>query len=125
MNQDKYYKNYTKNSAFISTRFLDDGQFYLQNGMLIAFNTSDNVFTVSVDINGKKQKPNAWGHDVFTFQLIESEKEGGLELTPMGAPGTAFVEKNTYCSKTSNNTTNGIGCTHYAIIENDYFKNLP
>lgn len=125
INKDIYYKNYALNNNFIDTSYLDDGQFYLMNGMLIAFNTSHQLISVSIDINGKKQKPNAWGHDVFTFQLKESEKEGGLELVPMGAPGTKFSNMNTYCSKKSNNSINGISCTYYAIQDSDYFKKLP
>jgi prepilin-type N-terminal cleavage/methylation domain-containing protein len=123
-NQDQYYKNYAKNSTYIETQLLDDGQFYLSNGMLIAFNTVG-VLAISVDINGKGEKPNAWGHDVFTFQLIESEKEGGYELLPMGAPSSTYNNKSTYCSTTNTSKTNGIACTYYALTDSEYFKNLP
>ena len=122
---DKNYKNYSKNTNFISTLQLDDGQFYLQNGMLIMFDHNYSNPFVSVDINGKGNKPNAWGHDVFTFELKTSEKEGGYELVPMGAPNTTFKDKNRYCSLSSTDAANGIACSYYALKDEDYFKKLP
>lgn len=125
-NKDYDYKNFAKNAAFIKTNYLDDGQFFLNNGMLIMFDQNhDNPF-VSIDINGKQQKPNAWGHDVFTFELMMSDKEGGFELIPMGAPGTVYANlDDRYCSETSNNTMNGLTCAYKAMTVGDYFKTLP
>lgn len=126
LNRDGYYTNYAKNTNSIDTLPLDDGQFYLmKNNLLIMFDLSHNPKLVSMDINGKGEKPNAWGHDLFTFQLNESEKEGGYELVPMGAPGTPYADSATYCSKTSTHLRNGIGCTYYAAQDEDYFKKLP
>ncbi len=123
--EDSNYKNFAKNTKFISTLRLNDGQFYLKNGMLFMFdNNSANPF-VSVDINGKGNKPNVWGYDVFTFELKSSEKEGGFELVPMGAPGTVFSNKAKYCSLDSSDTSNGIACAYYALQNEEYFKNLP
>ena len=116
-NKDSQYKNYSKKSLFITTHYLDDGQFYLQkNNMLIAFNDnhsdSPNPY-ISVDINGKKNKPNAWGHDVFTFELVPNEKEGGYELLPQGAIGTTLEQaRNILCNKNSENTNNGVTCSY-------------
>ncbi len=121
---DSYYKNYSKTTQFISTLQLNDGQFYLPNNMLIMFDNNYADPFVSIDINGKQQKPNVWGYDVFTFVLKSSEKEGGYELVPMGTPGTAYSNLNTYCSKTNNSSTNGIACAYYAMQDEDYFKNL-
>lgn len=124
-NKDTQYTNFSKKTNSINTVPLDDGQFYLiKSNMLIMFDTSHTPRLVSMDINGKGQKPNAWGHDLFTFQLKDSEKEGGYELIPMGAPGTPY-QPETYCSKTSSNQYNGIACAYYALSKNDYFKNLP
>lgn len=122
-NNDDKYTNYSKTTDSINTVPLDDGQFYLQNGMLITFDISGTK-KVSIDINGKSQKPNAWGHDLFTFELKESEKEGGYELVPMGAAGTTYSAE-TYCNKNSNDRRNGIGCAYYAMKDNTYFKKLP
>lgn len=44
---------------------------------------------------------------------------------PMGAVGTAYTDDKTYCSTTSSNNLNGIGCTYKALTEPDYFKKLP
>ena len=129
-NKDYQYKNYSKKSLFISTYYLDDGQFYLQkNNMLIAFNIntvdSPNPF-ISVDINGKKNKPNAWGHDVFTFELVQNEKEGGYELLPQGAIGTTLEKaRNILCDKNSKDTRNGVTCSYFAQNNPTYFDNLP
>ena len=46
------------------------------------------------------------------------------KLLPMGSDGTKF-DKNDYCSVTSSDTINGIGCTYKALTDKDYFKNLP
>ncbi|MGN0031228.1 MAG: type II secretion system protein [Candidatus Gastranaerophilaceae bacterium] len=127
-NKDYKYTNYAKNSEYISTFAFDDSQFYLNNNMLIIIDqnvSSWGNYLVTIDVNGKAAKPNAAGHDLFTFELRESEKEGGIELVPMGAPDTHFNNKNTYCSKSSKNTYNGIGCAYYAMQNEDFFKDLP
>lgn len=129
-NKDSQYKNYSKKSLFITTHYLDDGQFYLQkNNMLIAFDNnpydSPNPY-ISVDINGKKNKPNAWGHDVFTFELVPNEKEGGYELLPQGAIGTTLEQaRNRLCNKNEGNTNNGVTCSYFAQNNPTYFDNLP
>lgn len=79
----------------------------------------DGIILISVDVNGIYKKPNRWGHDLFTFQIMNDGK-----LLPMGSDGTKF-DKNDYCSVTSSDTINGIGCTYKALTDNDYFKNLP
>ncbi len=42
----------------------------------------------------------------------------------MGADGTAYDDEE-YCSGTSTDKLNGIGCTYKALTELDYFKKLP
>lgn len=79
----------------------------------------DGIILISVDVNGIYKKPNRWGHDLFTFQIMNDVK-----LLPMGSDGTKF-DKNDYCSVTSSDTINGIGCTYKALTDKDYFKNLP
>ena len=130
-NKDYKYTNYAKNTEYVSTNAFDDTQFYLNNGMLIILDmnpwgTGGNQL-ISIDINGKGAKPNAAGHDLFTFELRPTEKSGGLELIPAGAPdtGIGFENKSRFCSKTSKDGFNGIGCAYYAMQDEDYFKNLP
>lgn len=113
------YKNFSKKSQSISTRYIDDGQFVLKNGMLIMIeNEKTPTVYLTADINGASKKPNAWGHDVFTFQLMDNGK-----LLPMGQEGTDFYNRE--CSETSTGNINGIGCTYKALTDPNYFKNLP
>ncbi len=113
------YKNFSKNNS-INSLLLDDGQFVMKNGMLVLIeNQNLGSLFITVDVNGKLKKPNAWGHDMFTFQLTQDGK-----LLPMGVEGTSYNEDE-YCSKTSSDNKNGIACTAKALGNADYFKNLP
>ncbi len=113
------YNTYNRTGNITST-YLDDGQFILQNGMYVFIENpgAGNIY-MSVDINGYVKKPNLWGHDLFTFQLMDNGT-----IRPMGAAGTATTGAN-YCSKSSTNALNGIACTYNALTDEDYFKNLP
>lgn len=113
------YKTYNKyTDASHST--LDDGQLLLSDGSFLYFENSCEVGSrvyISVDVNGYKKGPNIWGHDLFTFQLMDNGK-----LLPMGAPGTTWTNM---CSRTSSERYNGIGCTSKALSDPSYFKTLP
>lgn len=113
------YKTFSRNQPLYG-EFLDDGQIILVNGMYIFIENNVSTIYVTIDTNGYVKKPNLWGHDVFTFQLMND----GTVL-PMGAPGTKYTDKNTYCSKTSASTINGIACAYQAAMDPNYFKNLP
>ena len=78
-----------------------------------------NQFFITIDINGFQNKPNRWGAYLFTFMVMPDGK-----LLPMGGKDTKFSE-DIYCSASSTNVYNGIGCTYKALTEKDYFKNLP
>lgn len=114
----------TYNNKTLRLTLLDDGQFVLKDGSLILLENSsdatDRTRLVSVDVNGINKNPNRWGHDLFTFQLMDDGR-----ILPMGAPNTTYIDKNTYCSQTSTDPYNGIGCTYYALTDKDYFNNLP
>ena len=120
---DFIIKNYkTYNNKTLSTYYFDDGQFMLADGsiwMLENMQESAEIY-ITIDINGPNKKPNKWGHDLFTFQIVSSGK-----VLPMGAEGTTFTNLNQYCSSTSSIGTNGISCTHKALTDKNYFKNLP
>lgn len=118
--ETKKYKNYT-NTANISTNLLDDGQMILSDGMLVLIENYQSNILITIDVNGIGKKPNRWGHDLFTFQIEESSGK----LLPMGANNTQYTYNATYCSSSSTNSYNGIGCTYKALTEKDYFKNLP
>ena len=118
----QYYKTYNNNILTMSR--LDDGQLVLNDGGLLLFENggiaTDTDRYITVDVNGYLKRPNKWGHDLFTFQLMEDGR-----LLPMGANGTTYTDDNRYCSISSTNSQNGISCTDNALNEKDYFKNLP
>lgn len=120
-NNSQNYKTY--NNKKMKNQYLDDGQLILPDGSFIMVQNEnaalDGTILISVDVNGIYKKPNRWGHDLFTFQIMDDGK-----LLPMGSDGTKF-DKDEYCSATSSDTINGIGCTYKALTEKDYFKNLP
>lgn len=119
-NKSDIYKSYNGNTILLSV--FDDGQFVLNDGSLILL---ENVrygygVLISVDVNGYNKRPNRWGHDLFTFQLMNDGR-----ILPMGAPETQWHNEKSYCSTTSTSSMNGAGCTYKALTEKDYFKNLP
>ena len=124
MNNANTYKNFTGTVNFDVNMF-DDGQFVLNDGSLILLNNTNsgtdlNTY-ISIDVNGYNKRPNRLGQDLFMFQL---DNDG--RLIPMGAEGTAFYDENdTYCSKTSNNSNNGAGCTYKALSDPTFWKSLP
>lgn len=119
------YKNYN-NTSNVNGAYLDDGQFVLADGMTFFIQNENgdhnmdrsNSLCITIDINGANKRPNKWGHDLFTFQLMNNG-----QLAPMGQEGTDFYEKE--CSKTSNSSRNGIGCTYKALTDADYWNTLP
>lgn len=121
------YKNFTGNNTIDLYKF-DDGQFILTDGSMILINNassaagaSDINTYISVDVNGYNKRPNRLGQDLFMFQLDDKGK-----LIPMGAEGTTYYNANdAYCSKTSNNSMNGAGCTYKALSDPTFWKSLP
>lgn len=114
------YKTFNGHPAGLT--LFDDGQFVLADGSLILIeNTRTNPYIyLTVDVNGRNKTPNKWGHDLFSFQIMNDR-----QILPVGAPGTGYSKKNVYCSITSTADRNGIGCTYYAINDKFYFNNLP
>jgi hypothetical protein len=116
------YKNYSKSTS-VNGKWFDNGQLILGDGMIIMLERQSaerlGLF-VSVDVNGYNKPPNAWGHDVFTFELT---KQGAF--LPEGAPGTLYEEDEAFCLDTSISPNNGLTCAQKAISEPDYFENLP
>lgn len=117
----KIYKSFN-NTKISNLSYFDDGQFVLSDGSLILIENPTGLERVyiTVDVNGYLKNPNRWGHDLFTFQLMNDGR-----ILPMGAPDTTFTDKNTYCSATSSDQYNGIACTYYALSDKNYFNNLP
>lgn len=115
----KPYKTYDgKTNA--SMILFDDGQIALQDGTLLLFENYAprmRVF-VSVDLNGYNNKPNRWGYDLFTFQLVDNQ------LKAMGDTGTTYTNLSTYCNVNSQDEYNGIACAKKALSDSEYFKNI-
>lgn len=115
----KPYKTYDgKTNA--SMILFDDGQIVLQDGTLLLFENYAprmRVF-VSVDLNGYNNKPNRWGYDLFTFQLVDNQ------LKAMGDTGTTYTDLSTYCNVNSQDEYNGIACAKKALSDSEYFKNI-
>ena len=122
---DSIYTNYTKTSSYLPSAYFDNGQFYTMDGALITFEkrATDSKVIISVDVNGRAKRPNALGHDLFMFQIIDKGPVG--VLVPMGAEGTLYENEETYCSKTSSNGLNGAACTIKALYDPKYFTTLP
>ena len=78
--------------------------------------TTNSILWVHIDINGKTQKPNRWGIDLFTFYMNSDE-----EIVPMGAKGTPY-NITQYCNPKDGNGFNGIACAVKAMDNSDYFK---
>lgn len=126
----KTYKTYNK-SRYVESRYFDDGQYILADGMVLMIEDNTNgadvggsgmgSFMITVDVNGFNKNPNAWGQDLFTFQIMNDSGK----LMPMGANGTAFTDMDRYCSSNSNDVLNGIACTYNALTDKNYFNNLP
>lgn len=116
----KIAKEYrTPNNKTVGTSLLDDGQFITTDGMMFLFeNCNVGTLYISFDTNGIERKPNVWGQDLFTFQLM---KNG--DILPMGAEGTDYTG-DTYCSETSGNSINGVACAYKALTDKDYWKNI-
>lgn len=113
-----------KDTTKMNANLLDDGAFVINNGMLFVVENpanNPNGLLVSIDINGKNNRPNKWGWDLFTFEIIKGD------VLPVGAPGTTATwsaNPAQYCSETSNSNLNGMTCAYYASTNQDYFKDL-
>ena len=145
------FKTYTKSnsSARIHANCLDpsisaDFSGYgvtTVDGATIAFctnNTYGNM--ISVDTNGFKKGPNAYGHDLFFFHLnlntcnLEPMQRQWRDCTAddTDCAGGGFKWTDGNCSKTSDASENGFACTKYAIANTcpdgsgkGYFDCLP
>ncbi|MEE3349817.1 MAG: type II secretion system protein [Candidatus Gastranaerophilaceae bacterium] len=104
----------------INVNLFDDGQFFTNDGNFIMIeNYHPNQLMISVDLNGPYKGPNIWGVDIFTFEINDK----GVPM-PGGAPDTTYEDKSKYCSKTSTEQYNGIGCTYDALYDKDYWSKI-
>ena len=91
--------------------------------MLIVFDRGtckSDRFLFTVDINGVDKAPNALGHDFFVFEV---NPETG-SIIPSGGINSAYTDQT--CRVNGPQFDNeGVGCTAKALLDNDYFNNLP
>ena len=113
----------------------------MPDGTVIAVCTNESYGTmISIDINGRKKTPNAFGHDLFFFHLtlddcLPEPMEGQWRTcvdTDTTCDGGHFKWTTGICSKDSDSTENGFACTSYAISNicpddsgKKYFECLP
>lgn len=120
-------ENYTTyNGQNSGAGYCNDGIMSVIDGSFIFFDISSSgedtagKFFICIDVNGWKKRPNRLGHDFFMFEL--NQKTG--KILPMGVEDSTFSEDE-YCSASSDDTKNGLGCTAKALNDKDYFNKLP
>ena len=117
------YKAYNKKITPYAD-FFDNALYTMADEILLISNDNFTAhgIVLTVDVNGVNKKPNAWGHDVFCFNILDNDK-----IMPMGAEGTKYPLSlyPKYCDPTSTSNMNGMSCTYKALTDPDYFKNLP
>jgi hypothetical protein len=108
-----------------TTTLMNEGIFGTVDGVIFFTDdgnlggSMDGWLFISVDVNGRR-KPNKFGHDVFLFEVLADGR-----LHPGGAEGTYLQNSSVYCSETSTNGYNGLGCAYKAFTDENYWKNLP
>ena len=115
----KEYRTFNKKMLFAG--YLDDGSINIGNDIMIFLErpASGERMLITIDVNGINKGPNLWGHDMFTFQVMDDGR-----LLPMGAEGTELTDENALCSKESNSASNGIACTYRALTDKTFWDNL-
>ena len=123
-NINNTYKTFN-NKNVVDKYMMDDGQFITTDGTLFLIENSmtseENTILpiyITVDVNGLKKKPNRWGYDLFTFQLMNDGK-----LLPVGAEGTKYTPEQC-CSQTNTGGRNGISCAYRALTDKNYWNEL-
>ena len=127
------YKTYDGKKT-ISGGIMDDAQYVLPDGMNIIFEWDTLHYTdgthcwIYVDINGYKNKPNRWGVDLFTFQVIDGKVlafgDKGTVYTSASAGSKEEVTVEKYCNLNESHNLNGLACSYLAKSDASYFKRV-
>lgn len=92
---------------------------------------------IDIDTNGPYQKPNRYGFDIFTFKVSNQDIIAPIKMSKLYTEEELENEqwKNVAgypCSIMSSQTSNGFGCSYYAMNDinpddskSGYWKNLP
>lgn len=123
------YKTFDGKNTILAGE-MDDSQYVLPDGMVLLFEWDTMHFNdgshcwVFIDINGYKKKPNCWGVDLFTFQVIDGKVlafgDKGIIYTSGGKSEDVTFEK--YCNINQSHRLNGLACAHLAKSDTSYFK---
>ncbi|PWL77276.1 hypothetical protein DBY21_05315 [Candidatus Gastranaerophilales bacterium] len=90
----------------------------LPDGSSICTRIWSGTISVTVDVNGPVNGPNAFGHDIFMFRvdvnqdMLTGQKPGSGKIDP----DSQFAETdNRPCSVKISTAGNGLGCSYYAL----------
>lgn len=129
--KSELYKTFDGKNT-ISPYIMDDAQYVLPDGMVLLFEWDTSNYKdgshcwIFIDINGYKKKPNRWGVDLFTFQVIDGKVlafgDKGTIYTGGGKTEDVTVEK--YCNINQSHSLNGLACAHLAKSDTSYFKRV-
>ncbi len=127
-------RNYTLDRDFTSNAITCTPVNMLPDGSSICNKIWSNTISITIDINGPKNGPNAFGHDIFMFIVNDNDALIG-QKPGVGDPDPddKWYETNKRpCSKKYSTAGNGIGCSYYAIINKcpddegkNYWECLP
>lgn len=110
----------------------------LPDGSSVGIHINNGCIRFWVDTNGPKKLPNRYGFDVFEFQ-VQDESDMIRPVKQTRKYTEEELEKEPFpwltgvpCNASSNQETNGMGCSYYAIIDKNpddetkgYWANLP
>lgn len=111
-------RNYTLDRTFTSNNITCTPVYMLKDGSSICTKIWSRRISITVDINGPQNKPNAFGHDIFMFLVNNQDVLQGQKPSE-GAPdpNNEYYETNKNpCSIKYNTAGNGIGCSYYALM---------
>lgn len=98
-----------------TTVLMGGGQFITADGSFMGFNN----LNITVDVNGYKKPPNAFGKDTFMFVIDLINQR----LIPMGASNTTNSVANGYCNRANvpnRSGAQGFGCMFYVLQDIEY-----
>ena len=91
------------------TNWISSGQFTTIDGMFFGILNNGSYIFITVDVNGYKEPPNAYGKDVYMFELL------GNVLEPSGANNTYTAASGNLCDKSSSDWSQGLSCMYKVL----------
>lgn len=138
---DKEIRNYNNTNTALLDRGNTNPLKMLADGTCAEVLVNAGSINITVDINGAGKGPNRVGHDIFVFEvnrqgMLEANKMSKLyseeELKEFEDRPATMEQLGDPCSIKSKQKGNGIGCTWYALYDENpdnpgarYWENLP